>query len=326
MSNNPGPFKTSVDAASPLARGGGAVVSGVTLGAVLRALRPHHWVKNLLLFVPFLLAHHLEDWATWITLATAFASFSFVASGMYIANDLMDIEADRLHPTKQSRPLATGGLPISVGVGMAIVALGGGLLIGWEAVSARFAGMVMLYAVLSAAYSGYLKRVPILDILILAGLYAHRLLAGSVASETTLSPWLVTFAIFFFLSLAMLKRYVELTQSMDTRVGRAGGLTHMGRGYLPSDREMLRIMGPCTGYLAVVVLGLYLSDDRVTLLYHRPEVLWTVAPLLVYWVTRVWFMANRGAVDDDPIVFAIRDWPSYLVGSLAVAVIVYAAL
>jgi len=326
VSHQTRPVKATFAASARFSRFEGTPRSTANVPAIVVALRPHHWVKNLLLFVPFLLAHQVRDLATWRTLVEAFVSFSMVASGMYLVNDLLDIDADRRHPSKQRRPFVSGAVPIPLGGGVAVTLLTGGVVLGWVTVSTSFAGMVVLYGAMSAAYSVYLKRIPILDILLLAGLYAHRLLAGSVASGTTLSPWLLTFAIFFFLSLAMVKRYVELSQSMDPTDGSPAGLIHVGRGYLPSDREMLRIMGPCTGYLAVVVLGLYLSDDRVALLYTRPDILWGVAPLLVYWVTRVWLLANRGAVDDDPLVFAIRDWPSYLVAALALVIIVYAAL
>ncbi|NIM49017.1 MAG: UbiA family prenyltransferase [Gemmatimonadales bacterium] len=292
------------------------------LRALIKALRIHHWVKNLLLFLPFLMAHEIGRLDTWLTLSAAFISFSLLASSVYITNDLLDLSADRRHPSKRHRPFAAGAVEIPVGIGFAGGLLIASFVIAGLLVSVPFAAMLALYVLLTTAYSFYFKRVPILDVLVLAGLYTHRVLAGGVASATTVSPWLLSFATYFFLSLAMLKRYTELRQfeERDTDPAR------LNRGYIGGDIRMLRSLGAASGYLSVLVLGLYLHSDKVMLLYSRPGALWLLTPLLLYWVTRIWFLAHRGKVDDDPIVFAARDWPSYLVGALAVVIIAFGAL
>ena len=292
------------------------------VSAVIKTLRIHHWVKNLLLFLPFLMAHEITDPGAWITLLAAFGGFSLAASATYIANDLLDLSSDRRHPTKRQRPLAAGALRVPVGIVLALVLMLGGFAIAGFAVSGAFAAMLGLYVALSISYSLYFKRVPILDVLLLAGLYTHRVLAGGIASETTLSPWLLSFATFFFLSLAMLKRYIELRRFERHEAAPSD----MGYGYWGGDVEIIRSIGPASGYLSVLVLGLYLHGDQVIVLYARPEVLWFLTPLLLYWITRIWLLAHRGRVDDDPIVFAVRDWPSYVVGVAAASVIVLAAL
>lgn len=290
--------------------------------ALIQALRVHQWVKNLLLFLPLLMAHEISDVGVWITLIAAFVSFSLAASSTYITNDLLDLPADRRHPTKRRRPFAAGTLPISFGLGLAGALMAGAFVVAGLAVSGPFAAMLALYVALSTAYSLYFKRIPILDVLLLAGLYTHRVLAGSVASATPPSSWLLSFTTFFFLSLAMLKRYMELRRFAHDDTER----TDMGRGYVGGDVELLGSIGPASGYLSVLVLGLYLHGDQVMTLYSRPAALWFLTPLLLYWVTRIWLLAHRGDVHDDPVVFAVHDRPTYVVGALVASIIIFAAL
>jgi 4-hydroxybenzoate polyprenyltransferase/phosphoserine phosphatase len=286
-----------------------------TRSAALHALRPYQWVKNLLLFVPILLAHEAADLSKAIAVAVAFACFCAVASATYIFNDLLDIESDRQHPRKRERPFASGSLPIPAGI-MLICGL---LLLGFGTSLALLplpsTGMLAAYALLTVSYSFYLKERLVIDVLLLAGLYTHRVLAGGVAAEVRVSEWLLAFSMFFFLSLALVKRYAELLSLEDqdrTQLVR--------RAYEVGDRGLVETTGLASGYMSVLVLCLYISSDGVTLLYPFPELLWLICPIMLYWITRVWFLARRGVISDDPVLFATRDRVSYLTGALVALV------
>jgi 4-hydroxybenzoate polyprenyltransferase len=275
----------------------------------LQALRVSQWVKNALLFVPLLLAHKVTEGAQVLSAIFAFCSFSFCASGVYVVNDLLDLESDRHHPRRKFRPFAAGTLPISTGVLLVPLLLGGSFLIAALLLPPLFAAALGLYVAMTTAYTFYLKRIVVLDILMLAGFYAIRVLAGAVAVTVPVSPWLLMFSMFLFLSLALVKRYSELVLT------HAGGETlARGRGYLVHDRELLQGIGITSGYLSVLVLALYVSSKEVTALYQHPQALWLVCPFLLYWITRVWFLVYRGAINDDPLVFALKDPASYAVG------------
>ncbi len=286
------------------------------LAALIRALRLHHWVKNVLVFLPPLMAHRFHELSVWGLSVAAFLSFSLAASAGYVLNDLWDLESDRRHPSKRARPLAAGEVSIPVALSLVPVLLGLGAYIAATWLPLTFAGLVALYLALALAYSTRLKRTLALDVVVLAGLYTLRILAGAAATATEVSPWLLAFSMFFFLSLAMLKRYTEL-QQIEQRGAGAGAA---GRGYQAGDIEAIANMGSASGYLAVLVLALYLNSNTVTALYDHPAVLWLLCPLLLYWLIRIWLLAHRGQVDDDPVVFAIRDRLSYLVGGLVVVV------
>ncbi len=288
--------------------------------AALRSLRVQQWVKNLLVLVPMILDHRLFDRATAIRGGAAFAAFCAAASGAYILNDLLDVEADRRHRVKRHRPFASGVLPTSVGWLMAPALGAVALAIAWLLGSERFAGFLLLYVVLTTAYSIYLKEIAVLDVILLAGLYTLRVLAGIAATEVRFSTWLLAFAMFLFLSLAFIKRYAELTAS----AGGENDLLHR-RGYRPGDRIWLGTMGGASGYLSVLVLALYINSDQVTILYRTPLLLWLICPLLLFWIGRMWLLAHRGQVDEDPIVATVRDPASYAVGAL-VALVLLAAL
>jgi 4-hydroxybenzoate polyprenyltransferase len=288
------------------------------LRAVPQALRAHQWVKNLLIFVPVLLDHKIFDPPVLSKAMVAFVAFCFAASGTYVLNDLLDSDADRRHRTKRNRPFAAEILSRSFGFSMVPLLFTAALLCSlW--LSPKFLILLVTYVVLTSAYSIYLKRIAILDVLLLAGLYTLRVLAGVAASHVRFSTWLLAFSMFLFLSLAFLKRYAELS---ELKGGATEGLER--RGYLRSDREWLGSMGGASGYLAVLVLALYINSEQVMALYGTPLLLWLICPLLLYWISRMWLLAHRGRIDQDPIVATVRDPVSYVIGAL-VALVLFAA-
>ena len=293
---------------------------GSRLRALLQALRPHQWVKNILIFVPVLLDHRLTDGDVLLRAAVAFIAFSLAASGGYVVNDLLDVQADRRHPRKQHRPFAAGTLSLRTGVALAPLLFAAAILLAVLALPPAFLALLALYIVLTGGYSLYLKRFPVVDVLLLAGLYTLRVLAGIAATGVRFSTWLLAFSMFLFLSLAFVKRYAELSRRRT-----AEGERVAGRGYVNADLEWLGSMGGASGYLSVLVLALYISSDEVTALYERPMVLWMICPLLLFWVSRLWFFAHRGKIDEDPILETMSDRLSYIVGGF-VALILFLAL
>jgi 4-hydroxybenzoate polyprenyltransferase len=291
--------------------------AGRRLRALVRSLRPHQWTKNALIFVPALLAHATQP-EVWFRALWAFAAFSLCASSVYVLNDLLDLHADRAHPSKKRRPFASGDLPLGIGMLLAPVLLGGAVALAL-ALPPAFAAVLGIYYGSTLAYSLFLKRLALVDVLLLAGLYSLRLIAGGVAYEVPLSQWLLAFALFLFVSLAFVKRTSEIQM-----VRREGRQETAGRGYLAGDMELLSTLGAAAGYLSVLVLALYLNSEDVRRLYAHPARLWVMLPLLLYWISRVWLLAHRGQMHDDPIVFAIRDPPSYLVALGAAAALVLA--
>lgn len=282
--------------------------------AVADALRVHQWVKNLLVFVPVLLDHKISDPAVVFKALIAFAAFSCAASGAYIMNDLLDHEADRSHPTKRRRPFAAETLSRPFGMLMVPLLFAAALLSSlW--LSPKFLMLLTLYVLLTTAYSIYLKRVAVVDVLLLAGLYTLRVLAGVAASHVRFSTWLLAFSMFLFLSLAFLKRYAELSQL------KPGTTAIARRGYLREDREWLGSMGGASGYISVLVLALYINSDQVMPLYHHPLLLWLICPLLLLWISRMWLLAHRGRINQDPIVATVRDPASYGIGALVTAIL-----
>jgi 4-hydroxybenzoate polyprenyltransferase len=289
------------------------------LSALLRALRVHQWVKNLLLFVPLIMSHRITDVALGLKGLLAFAAFSLCASSVYIINDLVDLESDRQHPTKRMRPFASGALQIQSGIVLVLLMLMGALLIAALGLSPLFTTLLSLYFLLAMAYSLFFRSRLLVDVLLLAGFYTIRILAGAIAVSVIVSPWLLTFSMFLFLSLAFLKRYAELRLMEENNQ-----IHHSGRGYVLSDITMVQNIGPTSGYLSVLVLALYINSREVVELYQHPWVLWLIGPCLLYWIARMWFLAHRGQMDDDPILFAVRDGKSYMVG-FAVLAFIYAA-
>ena len=289
----------------------GAVENRLT--AYFRAFRFYQWSKNLLIFVPMIMGHKLSDTTLLIQALFAFAAFGFCASATYIINDLLDIQADLQHPRKRYRPFASGVLSIKNGIILSLMLLVIGLSISLLLLGPIFSVMLGIYLLLTTAYSLSLKKIPVIDVLLLAGLYTHRVLSGGIATGVTVSAWLFAFSIFFFLSMAFVKRYTELLMIQSECKKEM-----KGRGYSVEDIGIIQTMGSASGYLSVLVLALYINSKEVTILYRHPEVLWLLGPCLLYWITRVWLIAHRGQMHDDPIVFAIKDKASYVLGILVV--------
>ncbi len=282
-----------------------------TLVALLKAMRPHQWLKNLLVLVPIVLAHQLHHLDLLFNSIIGFAAFSLCASKVYLLNDLLDLDADRQHPTKCNRPFAAGDLAITTGV-VAMGALLLGALILAMLLPPYFLPVLVFYYLMTLGYSLWLKRAALLDGLTLAGLYTLRLIAGAAAIEVVPSFWLLAFSVFIFLSLAFIKRYSELKQQHTP-----GSSKLAGRGYMPVDMETVAQLGTTSGYLAVLVLALYINGDKVDQMYARPEALWFLCPMMLYWVSRMWLLTRRGEMHDDPIVFTIRDMRTWGLGGLA---------
>lgn len=280
-----------------------------------RALRVHQWMKNLLLLMAPLAAHMIPDADQAMRFVDAFISFSLCASAVYIANDLLDLDSDRLHPRKKARPFAAGHLPVSVGVLLSPVLLLAALLCAWP-VGPAFTGWLALYFVLTCAYSIALKRLVIIDCLVLAMLYSLRIIAGAAAAGISLSFWLLAFSAFLFLSLAFVKRYAEL--DLQTK---SGSERAHGRGYLTTDAPLVQALGVMSGFSSVVVLALYLNSDAVIRLYRSPELIWFAVPVLLFWISWIWMKAHRGEMHDDPLVFAVRDRVSLSAGVAFLAVL-----
>jgi 4-hydroxybenzoate polyprenyltransferase len=281
--------------------------------SVLRALRPHQWSKNLLIFLPVLLAH-VTGANRLLTALLAFCCFSLTASSAYIVNDLMDIEADRRHPQKRHRPFAAGDL--SAVTGLIIIAVS--LLLafsGARLLPVAFFGWLLFYLATTLAYSWFLKRIALVDVLVLSGLYTLRLLAGSAATQSHISHWLAGFSVFLFFSLAMVKRFAELQNLRIT-----GAQPRNGRGYLIADTDQLRSFGTSSAFAAVVIFAIYISGSDVVMLYRHAQFLWLIMPLMILWLCRVWLLASRGELNEDPLVFALTDRLSLLIG-LGVAAI-----
>jgi 4-hydroxybenzoate polyprenyltransferase len=302
------------------------------LKAWLKAIRLHQWAKNTLIFVPLLLAH---AWATGLIAAdaVAFVSFGLCASAAYIVNDLLDLEADRQHPRKRLRPFASGDLSALFGVVAVVLFLATSFALAMlvprvvAALSPQFTLVkphhfllwLGIYLVTTLAYSLRFKRSVLVDVIVLSGLYTIRIVAGSAATGISPSTWLGGFSIFFFLSLAFVKRFAELENLRER-----GGVSAGGRGYHISDIEQLRSFGAASGYASVVVLTLYISNLEAAQLYHHTHRLWLLVPVLLLWISRLWLLASRGELNEDPVVYAITDRRSLLLGALVVVVVLLA--
>ncbi|HYL74342.1 MAG TPA: UbiA family prenyltransferase [Bryobacteraceae bacterium] len=286
--------------------------------AVMQILRPHHWLKNVLVFVPIVLADQVLNWQAWLLAALAAAAISLAASGMYVWNDILDLESDRRHPVKRSRPLASGTLPISVALALVPLLLGAGMLLA----SLLPPGCVLLiasYAGLSLVYSLHLKKIAILDVIFLAGLYCFRIFLGGAATGIPISKWTMLFGVFLFTSLAFLKRFTELQLKADEANGNGR------RGYLGDDLATVGSFGIMSGYIAALVFSLYLNSPEAVVQYSHPMYLWFVCPALLYWISHVWLLAQRGQMHTDPIVFAARDKVSYGVFAVIAGILWLAA-
>lgn len=289
------------------------------IAPALRAMRPHQWVKNLLLAVPFILAHRwtAPDAASSLTLlGLGIACFCLTASATYLINDLKDLDADRAHPVRKKRPLASGRLSKGAALAMAPVLFGLGLGLAFWRMPLAFALLTTGYALATLSYTMLLKRIPVLDIMVLAGFYVLRIFAGGQACQVPVSPWLLAFSLFFFLSLAFAKRAAELVSALqrDKEPG-------PGRPYRARDLPLFQSLGPGCGLVSVLVLALYVQGPEVVRLYARPGLLWLVCPVLLYWLVRIWLLTLRGRMEYDPLLFALRDPASY--AALACAGLVF---
>jgi 4-hydroxybenzoate polyprenyltransferase len=294
----------------------------MALKAMIRAMRPHHWLKNGLVFIPILLNHEVFDLESLGQGLVAFISFSLMASSIYLLNDIIDVEADRRHPTKCKRPLAAGeitaretylAVPVLLAAAFAL-----SLLLPQPKL---FVLALTAYLGLALAYLFVLKRKLLVDVLGLAGLHTLRILAGNAAAAIPLSSWLLAFSMFLFLSLALVKRYAELRITQDQ-----SGLKKAGRGYQAEDIEALSQLGMASGCTCALILALYVDSAAVKQLYRHPELIWLVCPIVLYQISRVWFLARRGTMPDDPLVFMIRDWRSQVTGALVVLIMVAATI
>jgi len=275
--------------------------------AWLKALRLHQWLKNLLVFVPLLTAHRFLDPVSIVQSVIALVAFGLCASGVYVLNDLLDLTPDRQHPRKRNRPFAAGKLPLLHGLFAAPALTLCGLLLSLLC-NLQFTLVLLAYYVMTLAYSLRLKRIVMIDVVLLAALYTVRIIGGAVAIDLELSFWLLAFSMFIFLSLALLKRYTELHAMLASGKTKASG-----RAYSVEDLVLLQSMGAAAGYIAVMVMALYINSPESVQLYRHPKLLWLICPVLLYWVSRVWIVAHRGDMHDDPIVFAATDRVSQVV-------------
>jgi 4-hydroxybenzoate polyprenyltransferase len=285
---------------------------------LIRGMRVHQWLKNLLILVPAATSHRILEPDVFRLVFLAFFSFSVCASAGYLINDLLDLKADRQHPEKRTRPFASGALSPLFGAVVAallfLTAIGFGSLI-----SRRYVLYLCGYLALTIAYSVALKTVLLVDIFLLAFFYTLRVFLGGEAAGVTVSFWLAAFSTFFFFSLAVVKRFTELQLLV-----KHGGAGVKRRDYRSEDIGMLGMWGTASGCASIVVLALYINSEEVTRLYHHPTLLWPVCLMFLFWLNRIWMLANRNALPYDPIIFAVKDWPSYVVAAFVVASILLA--
>lgn len=290
------------------------------LRTILKMLRVHQWLKNSLIAVPMILAHKYFSAEMLVPSLFAFVSFSAAASAIYIVNDFFDLALDRTHPTKRERPFASGKLSIPFGLTSVAILL----VVSFAAAAfttVAFVGVLLVYLVATTAYSLSVKRMLLIDVLTLAGLYTLRILAGAAATGVDVSFWLLAFSIFFFLSLALVKRYVEL-RSSSLNIGERIA----GRGYRIEDQEIVAQAGMASAFSSVLVLALYIDSSAVRQLYPHPWLVWPLAPIVLYLTMRIWILARRDELHDDPVVFIIRDWRSQIVVLIGAALLVVAGL
>ena len=267
----------------------------------LQALRPHQWLKNLLLFIPLLAVFHIFDYVAMLRLLWAFVAFSLAASASYLLNDLWDLENDRMHPQKKFRPFASARLSILKGISVVALFLAIAFAMAF-ALSLKFLMALVVYLILTSAYSWILKRYSLVDVLTLSLLYAIRIISGSLVIGIPTGTWLLAFSVFIFLSLALVKRCAELVQIMES-----GGQATHGRDYRVTDLSVLWSLGVGSALSAVVVFGLYIQSPDTLSRYATPELLWFVAICLIYWLARLWIKTSRGEMHDDPVVYAIEN-------------------
>jgi 4-hydroxybenzoate polyprenyltransferase len=285
-----------------------------------KALRAHQWSKNGLLFLALFMSHRLLELNLFFQVVIAFISFSLSASAVYILNDLFDLEADRKHPSKKNRPFAAGHLSIAYGVFAIPVLLITSFILAINSLPNTFTVILTIYLITTTSYSLYFKEKLFLDVIILGALYTLRVLAGGLAVEVEVSSWLLGFSLFFFLSLAFMKRYADLLLIKNNDQEEL-----FGRGYSVIDLDIVQKFGISSGFISLLILALYINGDQVMVLYKQPELIWLTIPILLYWLMRMWFVAHKGKMTDDPIVFALKDKISYIAFCFVIMVLVVAA-
>ncbi len=285
--------------------------------SLLQSVRPHQWVKNILIFVPIVTAHSLGNLSVIHAALLAFVAFSCCTSSVYLLNDLFDLPSDRVHPRKQHRPLASGDLPIIVALGAMPLLLLSSITLSLF-LPPSFLLVLACYFTVTLLYSFGLKQLPVVDVLLLAGLYTVRIIAGHAATGLKFSAWLLLFSLFFFLSLALVKRFSELHEAEQSK------RSIIGRGYSVADTARVGLAGAISGSIAVLILALYIRSEQVVTLYAQPLVLLCILPILGFWITRIWRLAYRGQVHEDPVIFALHDIVSYVSGILISIVILFA--
>jgi 4-hydroxybenzoate polyprenyltransferase len=285
---------------------------------IVRCLRVKQWSKNILVFIPIVFAYRISEINLLTSTFIAFFAFSFVASSTYILNDILDLEHDRLHTTKRRRPFAAGTLSLGTGALLFFVCIGGATILS-RFLPAAFQAMLVGYFVMTLLYSFWLKRLLIVDVMVLASFYALRMYAGALATGVPISSWLLGLSVFLFLSIAFAKRYVELRQQPDLASMEAGA-----RGYRPDDAEHIARFGVASGYAAVLVLMLYVSNEHASTLYLQSELLWGLFPLALFWITRFWMNVVRLSIREDPTDALLGDPMTYAIGLLIVAVLFFA--
>lgn len=277
----------------------------------LKAIRPHQWAKNGLIFLPLLTSHHLT-FASIMTGIFGFLCFSMAASAIYLINDMVDVEDDRHHPEKMKRPFASGGLTIDEGIWLSLGLLVATLLLSYLWLPASF-WVLASYIAITFLYSFSLKTQPVLDVFCLSTLYTIRVLYGQVINQIESSSWLLAFCVFFFLSLAFMKRTAEIEKTQKKEQPLMAR-----RGYLVEDDSLLKIAGICSGLLSILILTLYINSEKVIRLYAHPDFLWGVAYVMLFWKLRLWLIATRGNMNQDPVLFALKDPVSYVTGALII--------
>lgn len=285
-----------------------------------KMLRVHQWLKNILLFVPIIAAHEVDIFSSWVTVFAAFIAFSLCSSAVYIINDLIDLENDRLHPNKKTRAFASGKIALWKGLFFSPLLLILSFMIGIM-IEGNFIYWIIIYFLLTCAYSLGLKKIILIDCLTLAILYTLRIIAGAEAAHLSLSFWLLACSVFIFLSLSFIKRYTEMTKIKSPKQQ-----TILGRGYIRSDAPIIKEFGIASGFAAVVVLALYLHSSTVLILYKTPQLIWGTVIILLYWINWMWMQTYRGLMDDDPVFFAIKDPISILSGLCFVLMLILGSL
>ncbi len=285
---------------------------------IIKSLRTYQWLKNLLVFVPIITSQQLDNTTAIINSIIIFVCFSLVASFGYVVNDLLDLKSDRAHPVKFKRPFASGALTVRHGliIGVSLLVLA---IVGCSFLPLAAGAALGCYLILTVLYSLYLKTKLMIDVVALGGLFTLRVIGGAAAIETELSFYLLSFSIFIFSSLGMVKRFAELHN-----LQRLQKLTAQGRGYRVEDMAPVRIIGISLGYMSVFIMGQYINSPVVTQYYDNPKIIWFLFPLLTYWLGRLWILANRGEVNEDPLIFAMKDTTSLLVVATAAVILIIA--